>query len=296
LESLTVMNARREFLKSLAGSAAISAAARGVFAAGAPQVHFGCQTNAWPIIPNDFSSVLAVIRKIRDYGYEGFETGFANVQGQFENAAQAKRQISDLGMRFFGVHIFLTKYDPETNIAPPSLYERVAAGGAKLGAERLILSGAPPSDDSGRGRKAQALNRAGEIAAKAGLKLAYHNHGAEVQNKGAEIEFLFRETNPDRVSFLLDAGHAFEGGADVPDLIRRHHSRILGMHLRDFKNGEQVPLGGGDFPLQAVVDVIRQTGWNGWVLNEEERLTSKPGDSAVKPARDTMFRAFGKGA
>jgi sugar phosphate isomerase/epimerase len=290
------MNARREFLKSLAASAAISAAARGVFAAGAPQVHFGCQTNAWPIIPNDFSSVLAVIRKIRDYGYEGFETGFANVQGQFENAAQAKRQIADLGMRFFGVHIFLTKYDPESNIAPPSLYERVAAGGAKLGAERLILSGAPPADDAGRGRKAQALNHAGEIAAKAGLKLAYHNHGAEVRNKGSEIEFLFRETNPDRVSFLLDAGHAFEGGADVPDLIRRHHSRILGMHLRDFKNGEQVPLGSGDFPLQAVVDVIRQTGWNGWVLNEEERLTSKPGDSAVKPARDTMFRAFGKGA
>jgi sugar phosphate isomerase/epimerase len=64
------------------------------------------------------------------------------------------------------------------------------------------------------------------------------------------------------------------------------------MHLRDYKNGEQVPLGGGDFPLQAVVEVIRQTGWSGWVLNEEERLTSRPGDSAVKPARDALFKAF----
>jgi sugar phosphate isomerase/epimerase len=145
-------------------------------------------------------------------------------------------------------------------------------------------------------RKAAALNQAGTFAAKAGLKLAYHNHSPEFENNGAEIEALISGTDPAKVGFLLDAGHAFRAGANVPAFIRKHSSRLIGIHLRDFKNGEQVPLGAGEFPLQAVVDAVNQGVWPGWVINEEERLTSKPGDAAVKPAHDGLFRAFGRPA
>lgn len=283
------MLARRQLLKS----AATLIAGRAVFA-DSSQIHLGCQTNAWPINPKDFANVLAVIRKVKDYGYEGFETGFANVQSQFDHPADARRQIEAIGARFFGVHIFLLQYDPATHVAPPELYERVADGGAKLGAERLILSGTPPPDDAARKRKADALNRAGDFAGKLGMKLAYHTHGPETEHNYAELEFLLKETDPAKVGILFDAGHAFEVGSEVPSFIRRHHARLAGLHLRDYKNGEQVPLGEGSFPLQAVVEVLRQTGWSGWVLNEEERLDFKPGDSAVKPARDALFRAFGR--
>lgn len=281
---------RRELLQS----AAWLAGGRALLGEAAAPVHFGCQTNAWRIDARDFSNVLAVIQKLKNYGYEGFESGFANFEGQSDRAAEARRLIESIGIRFFGIHIFLAQYDPETRIAPPGLYERVASLGVKLGAERLILSGAPPPDEAGRKTKAEALNRAGALAAKLGLTLAYHNHWPEFEHNGAEIEFLLRETDPAKVWFLLDAGHAFHAGADVPAFVRKHHQRLTGMHLRDFKNGEQVPLGGGDFPLQALVDAVRQTGWSGWVLNEEERLTSKPGDAAVKPARDALFHAFGR--
>jgi sugar phosphate isomerase/epimerase len=261
---------------------------------GAPRnsIHLGCQTNAWPINPQDFSSVLAVIRKLKDWGYEGFETGFANVQPQFGDPSAAKAAISATGMRFFGVHIFLKEYDPATLIAPAGLYERVAAGGASLGAERLILSGAPVRSQRDLTNKAEALNRAGEFAANRGPTLAYHNHDAEFRKDGAEIEGLLSATDPAKVGLVVDAGHAFEAHADIPAFIRKHSKRIVGFHLRDYKNDEQVPLGAGEFPLQKVVRAIRQTNWNGWILNEEERLTSKPGDVAAKPARDALFRAF----
>ena len=284
------MTSRRSFL---AATAAL-AASRPPALWSAPAVHFGCQTNAWAINPRDFANVLAIIQKLKDYGYDGFETGFANMQGQFESAAAAKAKIDAIGIQFFGIHIFLTQYDPATHIAPAEHYERIAAGGAKLGAERLILSGSPPADEAGLHKKAEGLNRAAAFAAGVGLKFAYHNHGPEVSNNGAEIEFLIRETDPSKVFFLLDAGHAFHAGADIPAFIRRHHQRLAGIHLRDFKGDEQVPLGGGNFPLAAVAAAIRETGWTGWVLNEEERVASKPGDAAVKPARDALFRAFGR--
>jgi inosose dehydratase len=261
---------------------------------GAPQssIHLGCQTNAWPINPQDFSSVLAVIRKLKDWAYDGFETGFANVQPQFADPSAAKAAISAIGVRFFGVHIFLQEYDRETLVAPAGLYERVAAGGASLGAERLILSGAPVRSQRDLTNKAAALNRAGEFVASRGLTLAYHNHDTEFRKDGGEIEELLSATDPAKVGLVLDAGHAFEAHADIPAFIQKHSKRIVGFHLRDYKNGEQVPLGAGEFPLEEVAKAIRQTQWNGWILNEEERLTSKPGDAAAKPARDALFRAF----
>jgi inosose dehydratase len=277
---------RRDLLKS----AAILAADASMASPKDTTVHLGCQTNAWPIDAHDFSNVLSVIQRIRDYGYEGFETGFANVQGQFDHAADAKRKLASIGIKFFGVHIFLTEYDPETRIAPAGLYERVATGAASLGAERLILSGAPAG--SGVKQKTAALNQAGIFASKARLKLVYHNHSPEFETNRAEIEALIGGTDPANVGFLLDAGHAFRAGADVPAFIRKHSARLVGMHLRDFKNSEQVPLGAGEFPLAAVVAAVKQSGWSGWVLNEEERLTSKPGDTAVKPAHDALFRAL----
>ena len=283
------MTSRREVLLAAAGLTA----GRGLWAAGRAKVHLGCQTNAWAIDPREFSNVLAVIRKVKDYGYDGFETGFANVQTQFDNPAAAKASLDAMGLKFIGVHIFLNQYDPATNVAPAELYERVATGGAKLGAERLILSGTPPQDQAGRKRKAEALNRAGAFAQKLGLKLAYHNHGPEFANRGEEIEFLIRETDPARVWFLMDAGHAFRAGADIPAFVRTHHARLAGLHIRDTRDGKETPLGTGEFPLNALAEVIRKAGWDGWLINEEERVGGKPGDEAVKPAHDALFRIFG---
>ena len=240
------MTSRREVLLTAAGLAS----GRVLRAAKPMHVHLGCQTNAWAIDSRDFANVLSIIRKVKDYGYEGFETGFANVQGQFDDPVGAKAKLDAIGLRFIGVHIFLTRYDPVTRIAPAELYERVAAGGAKLGAEYLILSGSPPEDEAGRKRKAEGLNRAGAFAQKLGLKLAYHNHGPEVANHNEEIEFLLRETDPAKVRFLLDAGHAFRAGADIPAFIRTHHGRLAGLHIRDTKDGKETALGTGDFPLR----------------------------------------------
>ena len=53
--------------------------------------------------------------------------------------------------------------------------------------------------------------------------------------------------------------------------IRAHSQRIIGFHLRDFKNNDYVELGTGDFPLHQVAATIEQIGWKGWAENEEER-------------------------
>ena len=263
-------------------------------------VKIGCQTNAWRIDPNDFSSVLKVLAKLKELGFDGFETGFRNLQPQFGNISQARAQIEKHGLQFFGCHIFLDKYDEKTNVAPMDLVKQVADGAATFGAQRLILSGTGLIKDGKVDtelvkRKAAGLNAAAKYCKTKGLKLAYHNHGPEFQNGGLEIEGLYQHTDPALVDFLTDCGWAWRGGMNVPEFFDRHHKRMIGLHLRDFKGDTQVPLGQGDFPLRQLATIIKKVQWQGWVLNEEERLSGeKPGESAVAPARKTLKNIFGK--
>jgi sugar phosphate isomerase/epimerase len=267
-------------------------------------VKLGCQTNAWRIDPRDFSQVLTVLAKLKELGYDGFETGFRNLQPQFGNIAAARAQIEKIGLQFFGCHIFLDKYDEQTQIAPLDLVKTIADGAAAFGAHRLILSGGGlikdgNVDGEALKRKATGLQAAARYCKTKGLKLAYHNHGPEFQNGGLEIKGLYRHTDPALVDFLMDCGWAWRAGVDVPKFFARHHQRIVGLHLRDFKgdfsSDVQLPLGQGDFPLSQLVAVIKQVKWQGWALNEEERLNGdKPGEAAVAPAKAALDRVLGR--
>lgn len=277
--------------------AALTAARSTLQAAGGAKP--GCQTNAWKINPANFDELLAVLAKVRNFGYLGFETSFRNVQSQFADPAGAKQQFAKLGLKFLNIHVFLNEYDSATRIAPPDLIERVARGGAALQAERLVLSGGPCGENGkfnapAAAAKSAALNKAGELCRGLGIRAAYHNHGPEFADGGREMLALARDTDPKLVDFVIDAGHGMKAGGDVLGFFRANHKRIAGMHVRDFRGEEQLPLGQGSLDYQPLAKAIRAAKWQGWLINEEERLNDvKPGDSAIGPARESMKRIFG---
>jgi sugar phosphate isomerase/epimerase len=264
-------------------------------------IRFGVQLNAFPIDPKRFETFTATLEQVKQIGYQGFEAGFRFLSEQFAAPEMARRGIERTGLTFFGIHIFLPTfemYDSSTRIAAPSVYEPVARGGAALGAKHLILSGAPAENADQLKAKIDALNTAGRFALSNGITAAYHNHWWEFESKTGEphkteIEALYIQTDPELVHFVLDAGHAYHGGADVPAFIRAHAQRIVGFHLRDFKDGDYVELGTGDFPLHQVAATIEQIGWKGWVENEEERADhSQGGERVIAPAYKAMKEAF----
>lgn len=271
--------------------------AGGLSGAAPAKLRLGCQTNAWRIQPGDFGQLLAVLDKVRGYGYQGFETGFRNVETRFAEAKAARAELAKRRLAFLGCHIFLLQYDQATALAPAELVERVITGAAALGAERVILSGASvPGDRAAQKRKAEALQRYGELCRKAGMRgVAYHNHDREFVEGAGEIEALLADTAGGAVQLVMDAGHAWLARADVAAFFTKHAGRIDGMHLRDFQDREQVPLGQGVFPLVELAKAIQAKRWAGWVINEEERLNDgKPGDAAVGPARKRMREVFGR--
>jgi inosose dehydratase len=256
-------------------------------------IRVGSQTDAWPVDPKNFESLLGVLTTIKQLGFEGFETGFRNVRSQFARPDPAYDRLKKIGLRFLGIHAFLAKYDPQTAIAPWELLLQVADGGKALDAERLIVSGESTFHPVALQAKADALTRIAKYCKSIGLGCAYHNHEVEFRNGGFQIEGLLSKTEAG-LHFVLDAGYAIAGGGNVAGFFAKNWRRIDEIHLRDMRAGQEVPLGEGEYDYAPLAKEIKASAWRGWLVADEEQLNGdKPGEAAVRPAREAIRRLFG---
>jgi sugar phosphate isomerase/epimerase len=281
------MLSRRSLLLSVPAAAAALAAT-----GGEAKVHVGSQLNAFRI--SDLNTLMGALASVKQIGFEGFEAPYRTLESQFDHSREMAARLKDTGLTFFAIHIWLPSYDAETQLAPWALIQRVADGGAALGAQRLILSGGSTPDPASLNRKAEALSRAGNYCRERGLQLAYHNHLPEVENDCAQLEGLLKATDPRLFHLVVDVGHAFSAGVDMANFFSKHFPRIDGMHLRDALKKEEVPFGQGDRNWVPLAAAVRQSNWTGWLMAEEERLNgSKLGAAVLRPAREGIRRIFG---
>jgi len=138
------------------------------------------------------------------------------------------------------------------------------------------------------------LNRLGERAAEAGLRLCYHHHmGTGVQTR-AEIDRLLADTDPATVHLLVDTGHLTWAGGDPLQLVQDHFERIGHVHLKDIrwpvmeeatKRGSSfvdaieagvftVP-GDGDIDFVPILQALSDRGYEGWLVVEAEQDPAK---------------------
>ena len=260
-----------------------------LLAAAPDRPRVGCQANAWTFSADDFTALLRVLETIRSLGYSGFECNVRFVQSQFAKAREARAQIEKTGVRFIGPHTNMETFTAEklSDVAPAI---------AALGAEAIVMSGKGLSpeekfEQAAVERKAAGLEARARICRQHGLRLAYHNHQLEFSGGGAEIDGLARHS--ENLEFLVDAGQAFLAGANVPDFLSRHHARIYGFHLRDYRGKQQVPLGAGEFDMRPLAEAIRKTSWSGWLLPEEGPGRGKAAEEAMAPDRAFLRQKFG---
>ena len=82
---------------------------------------------------------------------------------------------------------------------------------------------------------AEQFNRVGAQVKAAGLKLAFHNHDAELRKVGdvTGLDVLIRETDPALVAFEMDIYWVVKGGGDPLDFIARYPGRFRMVHVKD---------------------------------------------------------------
>lgn len=169
--------------------------------------------------------------------------------------------------------------------------------------ELTAACGIPDHEWPGYGERVVRL--AELVRERYGLRVAFHPHGGTyVENEG-EVEALLAHTNPQSVGLCLDTGHLLFGGADPVELCRRHARRVSHVHLKDVdvprlrqmlssgatyadaaKSGTFVELGRGSLDLCAVAVALRQAGYAGWLVVEQDRVVREVDDTLTSALRN----------
>lgn len=109
-------------------------------------------------------------------------------------------------------------------------------------------------------RVAETLNRAGELTAKAGIRMTYHNHHFEfAPGAGGKLPFdeLLEECDPKLVMFELDLAWMTAAGQDPLAYFGKYPGRFPLVHVKGLK---KKPALGATTPIEQVLPDIADVG------------------------------------
>lgn len=97
------------------------------------------------------------------------------------------------------------------------------------------------------------INQAGELCARQNVIFGYHNHNWELAEIDGVVPYdlMLEQTDPQAVTFQLDAYWIRRGGGDLSDYLSRYAGRFVTCHLKDIDaSGDFADVGDGliDFP------------------------------------------------
>jgi sugar phosphate isomerase/epimerase len=233
-------------------------------------------------------------------GYEGIEFSNAMIgpylefPGRFEIALQKR----DLACAAFAY--------ATTGFTQADQYEKDLAGAhqalafcAALGCPLCLGGAASPSREGYDAKWEQALRFYRAVAvqgAKQGVPVCVHphsHHGSLIEST-EEYHRLLSLTADSGLMFNPDAGHIVRGGQELMDCIRSHRDRIVHVHIKDVdQEGHWQPLGKGIIPWQSLFDFLRETGYTGWIVAEEESSLAKENPSAAVAGNRNFLRTMG---
>jgi len=222
-------------------------------------------------IKNDLPGVLDIVAKA---GYQAVETGFFadRVPGK-----QFKKMLDDRGLKHVGVHWDASK----TEKLGPVIDWLAETGGTDIPMSDVSL--AKGNLDLYKQRAAE-VNKAGALAAKAGITLSYHNHDWEMRPQDGRIplEVLYEALDPKCCQACVDVYWVRDGGGDPAAFVAKWAPRIRILHAKDSYLAETgkrsfCPVGSGVLDFPAIVKALGPSPCP-WVVVEQD--VPNPGQTA----------------
>jgi sugar phosphate isomerase/epimerase len=232
---------RRTFLSSSSAAAAVMLS--GVGHAASLGLPIGLQLySVRTLLPTDYAGTL---KQIAALGYKEVEAaGFFNMPVE-----QVKAAMQSAGLRCVSAHYSLALLLQHLDEILP-FCKSLGAGFVVCSSPMHQQPGVkgPLSLDDWRW-SADQFNQVASKVEDAGMRFAYHNHYAEFGAIGGVLPYdvLLKNTDPKKVSFELDCGWVIVGGQDPLHYLKEYPTRIVMLHVKDFKNNKppSVELGTG---------------------------------------------------
>jgi inosose dehydratase len=277
-------------------------------------VRIGCGGITWGSFARQQGREISqeeVFSEIAQAGYQGAPFSIQDQRPPEEIVASFARFGLEPAPSYLGARLW--EKDSEEEIVTQA--RKAARLSQQVGCSELYVAASPLTrrEASGHVRPEEALpdeayrqfartlNRVGEICLSHGVRIGFHNHVGSVIETRQEIDRLFDLVDRELVFQGPDIGHLAWAGDDVVQFCRDYADSIVSLHVKDIdpqvlaegvarswdydafsRHGIFVELGEGMVDFVDTFDVLRQAGYDGWVIVETD-VTQKetPLQSAV---------------
>jgi sugar phosphate isomerase/epimerase len=224
----------------------------------------------------DAASFASSMKRVHELGYRAVQ-----ISGTGPIPATELRRICDgEGLTICATH------EPGKTIVeePQAVVERLGVLGCRDTAYPYPHVALDSEDDVRA--LAQGLNAAGEVLARAGMTLTYHNHAIELKKLGQRtvLELLYASTDPRFLQGEIDVYWVQAGGGDPVRWCERLSGRLPLLHLKDYGVGRDnqprmAEVGHGNLDMPRIVSAASAAGCR-WFIVEQDQGWDDPFVSA----------------
>lgn len=271
---------------------------------------------------------LHVLDEVAGAGYDGIDLGPVGYLGSGQELAD---RLSARGLGLAGAYLelpfsdaaalekvlpdldaMLDTFDAVAGRLPgPPVHPTIADAGSpqrRARPGRAHADRALGLDADGWKRFAAGLDQVLRRCRDRGYEPTFHNETGTYVEAPWEVERVLEVSD---ASLCLDTGHFLVGGGDPAAAVRAWGQRINQMHVKDASSAvvaaivadgdpveavwsrEAFPrLGEGDVDVDGVLQALRDLGWSGWLVVEQDTLPRTPERFARAAADQRANRAF----
>ena len=188
-------------------------------------------------------------------------------------AKEFKSMLNDMGMKWRSHHVIGApiKPNPKFDISKlPKMNtlkndtQLIIDGMAESGVKYLVCANYPHETLSEWKEGLEVIQKAGELAKKAGMTLAYHNHASEFEAVEGQVPYdlLCSQISSDILKLELDLAWASKAGMDPVALFNKYPGRFPLWHVKDFDKDFQnlKPVGEGVIDFKRIFEAAKIAG------------------------------------
>jgi inosose dehydratase len=253
------------------------------------QIQLGCQFYTWQMSGAQYIGKLPhILQVVNGAGFAGIEPETGMLGSYYEDPARLKDLLNQNGLQLGAITLVCDWFGALETEAERQEADKLFNYLQHFPGTHLMLCQMPGKDRSNlHQRQANALACVNAVAARAadrGLTSSFHPNSppGSVFRNDEDYRILLDGLDSRVVGFAPDTGHIVKGGIDVIKVFENYRPLIKHVHFKDITaSGEWTAMGAGIIDFPRIMTMLRDTGYSGWIMIEEESQEAETNPDAA---------------